>query len=218
MSAALPSTAEPSLARPKFLYFDLGKVLVDFSIEQMFQQVGDAAGVAPDKVREVVLGDGLMRRHESGQLSDREFYEAFCTATGVRPGFEAMTRAASEIFSLHLPMVPLVAQLRQAGHRLGILSNTCAAHWDYCSRCFRMLGESFDVHALSYRLRAAKPDPAIFTAAAEMAGVDPAEIFFTDDLAENVAGARAMGFDAVQFTTAAGLAEELRRRGVRFNY
>jgi hypothetical protein len=43
-------------------------------------------------------------------------------------------------------------------------------------------------------------------------------MFFVDDMAEHVAGARAVGFDAVQFTTAAVLATELRQRGIRFNY
>jgi glucose-1-phosphatase len=204
--------------QPKFLYFDLGKVLVDFSVEQMLRQIGDAAEIGAEKVKAAILGDGLMRRHESGQLSDREFYEAFCTATGARPSYDALARAAREIFSLHLPMLPLVAQLRQAGHRMGILSNTCAVHWDYCLDQYRMLAQNFDVYALSYRIKATKPAVAIFEAAAELAGVLPEEIFFVDDLAENVAGARAHNFDAVQFTTAAALAEELRRRGIRFNY
>jgi HAD superfamily hydrolase (TIGR01509 family) len=71
---------------------------------------------------------------------------------------------------------------------------------------------------LSYRLRACKPDAAIFRAAAEMAGCRPAEIFYTDDMPGHIAGARAVGFDAVQFTSARELAAELRERGVRFNY
>jgi HAD superfamily hydrolase (TIGR01509 family) len=159
-----------------------------------------------------------MRRHEAGQLSDREFYEAFCAATGTRPSYDALARAAREIFSLHLPTLPLVAQLRQAGYRLGILSNTCAVHWDYCLEKFELLARDFGVHALSYRLKTAKPEPAIFEAATQLAGVRPEEIFFVDDLAENVAGAQAMRFDAIQYTTSTALAEELRRRGIRFNY
>ena len=55
-------------------------------------------------------------------------------------------------------------------------------------------------------------------AAAEMAGCQPQEIFFADDIPGHVAGARAVGFDAVQFTSAAALAEDLRARGIQFNY
>jgi len=126
--------------------------------------------------------------------------------------------AAAEIFELNLPVLPIVAQLRQAGYPMGILSNTCETHWEYCRRHYRIVSEGFGVYALSYKLGAVKPDAAIFHAAAELAGCRPEEIFFVDDIAGHVAGARAVGFDAVQFTTAEGLASDLRQRGIRFNY
>ena len=44
------------------------------------------------------------------------------------------------------------------------------------------------------------------------------EIFFTDDLPGHVAGAQAVGFDAVQFTSASQLVADLRARGVRMDY
>ena len=204
--------------QPKFLYFDLGKVLVDFSVDQMFRQIGAVAGIDAREVEAAVFDGGLMRRYESGRLSDREFYEVFCDATGARPDFDALAAAASEIFELNLPMLPLVAQLRQAGYPMGILSNTCATHWQYCMRHYPTILGTFGVHALSFRLGAVKPEAAIFHAAAELAGAEPQEIFFVDDLAEHVAGARAVGFDAVQFTSASALAGELRGRGIRFNY
>lgn len=204
--------------QPKFLYFDLGKVLVNFSIDQMLAQVGAAAGMPADEVRAVVFGSGLWRDHEAGQLSDRQFYEAFCTATGSRPDYDALAAAATEIFEFNWPMLPLVTQLQQAGYPMGILSNTCAMHWDYCVDRYRVVADGFGVHALSYRLKAVKPEVAIFHAAAELAGVRPEEIFFVDDMPEHVAGARSVGFDAVQYTTTAVLAAELRQRGIRFNY
>ena len=115
-------------------------------------------------------------------------------------------------------MLPVVSQLAAAGYRLGILSNTCEGHWEHCLRRYRILAENFSVHALSYRIGACKPDAAIFRAAAELAGCRPEKIFYIDDVAGHVAGARAAGFDAVQYTTTAELVEELRKRGVEFNY
>jgi glucose-1-phosphatase len=204
--------------QPKFLYFDLGKVLVDFSVERMLRQIGDVAGIAVDEVRAAVFGRDLLRQHELGRLSQREFFDSFCDATGCRADYGAFIVAAAEIFELSLPMLPLAAQLGQAGYPMGILSNTCATHWDYCVGRYSILVEGFAVHAVSFRIGAMKPQAAMFGAAAELAGVQPGEIFFVDDLAEHVAGARAAGFDAVQFTSAAALSAELRKRGVRFNY
>jgi glucose-1-phosphatase len=202
----------------KFFYFDLGRVLVNFSVEQMLHQMGDVAGLAPERVREIVFTGGLWKRLESGGLSDDEFYELFCTAIGNRIDRTALTRAAAEIFELNQSILPLVAQLAQAGYAMGILSNTCQTHWDYCRDRYRIVAEGFSVHALSYRIGAMKPDAAIFHAAADLAGVRPDEIFFVDDMPEHVAGAKSIGIDAVQYTTTAALGAKLRERGVRFNY
>jgi len=202
----------------RFLYFDLGKVLVDFCIERMFRQIGAAAEIPADLAKSAIIDGGLLHGLESGRLSEGQFYEAFCGATGSRPSVDAMSKAASDIFDLKTSMTPLVAQLREAGWPLGILSNTCDWHWNYCRSRFCVLSECFDVHVLSYRVGAVKPEADIFHKAAEMAGVRPEEIFFVDDIAAHVEGARAMGIDAVQYRTTAELAEQLRRRGLRFNY
>ena len=70
----------------------------------------------------------------------------------------------------------------------------------------------------SYQIGAVKPDAAIFQAAAQKAGRAHTEIFFVDDIAGHVAGAKAAGFDAVQYTTTAKFVEDLRSRGLKFNY
>jgi HAD superfamily hydrolase (TIGR01549 family) len=115
-------------------------------------------------------------------------------------------------------MLPVVAQLYQAGYRLGILSNTCEGHWEHCLRRYTMLREFFSIYALSFQIGAAKPSAAIFCKAAELAGCRPEEIFYADDIPGHVAGARSAGLDAVVYTSTAELVKELRKRGAEFNY
>ena len=203
---------------PNFLFFDLGKVLLRFDVDVMCRQMGDVAGIDPPRVYQVLLEHPLQIDYECGRITTREFYEAFCRDTGTQPDFDALLRAGSDIFDLNTSMIPVVVQLYRTGHRMGVLSNTCESHWEHCLQRFRLLGEMFEVYALSYRIGATKPEAAIFEAAAKLAGVAPEEIFFTDDLAGHVAGARAVGFDAVQYTSTPQLAADLRARGVRFNY
>ena len=203
---------------PKFIYFDLGRVVVDFDGLLMCRRMAQAAGVDPERVRQLMFHEGLVERYELGELNDRSFYDAFCRATQSKPDYDALLHACADIFALKLDTIPIVAQLSQAGHRLGILSNTCQSHWEHCLRRYRIVAEAFEIHALSYLIGHRKPDAAIYQAAAALAGHSPADIFFVDDLPENVQGAFAAGLDAVQFTTAADLATVLRKRGVRFNY
>ena len=203
--------------RPKFIYFDLGKVLIDFSFEQMCRQMGDVAGVEPEQVQ-AVLAAGLQADYETGRLDSRGAHEVFCRETGTRPDFEAFSLACNDIFTPIDSMLPVVAQLYQAGHRLGILSNTCEGHWNHCLRRYTLLREFFSVYALSFQIGAVKPSAAIFCKAAELAGCRPEEIFYTDDIPGHVAGARGVGLDAVVYTSTAELVKELRKRKLDFNY
>ena len=202
--------------QPKFIYFDLGKVLIDFNVERMCRQMGEAAGIDPDRVKEAVYGGGLQMQYEAGRICGREFYEGFCRLTGSRPDPDALARAGSDIFTPNESIVPLVTQLA-ASFKLGVLSNTCEGHWRHCFARYAILRESFSVFALSYEIGVLKPDAAIFRRAAELAGCRPEEIFFTDDIAGHIAAARSVGFDAVVYTTPAELAAELLRRGVGLN-
>ena len=203
---------------PKFVYFDLGKVIVDFNLEQMCRQMADVARVDATRVASALSDDDLQQRYEVGQVNQHQFYEAFCQAIGSWPDADALTRAGNEIFELNADIVPVIAQLCVAGYPLGILSNTCSSHWDYCWDRYWILRDLFSVYALSYRVGAAKPDARMFRAAADLAGTPPEEIFYLDDIADHIAGAQAAGFDAVQYTTTPALVAELRRRGVGFNY
>src|SRR5690606_13415813 len=106
------------------LYFDLGNVLLFFDHRQMCQQLAHVAGVDAELVWKVLFETGLELEYEAGKLSDREFYEAFCQGTGTRPDFDALEHAGAAIFEVNVPMMALVAQLRAARYRLGLLSNT----------------------------------------------------------------------------------------------
>jgi len=203
---------------PKFLYFDLGRVLLDFDVGRMTRQMGLAAGVPADVVAAVVFGGDLQRRYELGRISSEGFYEEFCQAADTRVDWAVLETAACDIFEINTPMLPVVAQLRSARYSLGLLSNTCECHWRYCRNRYRFLEYLFDTAALSYEIGAVKPEAAIFEAAARLAGYAPEEIFFVDDMPGHVEGARAAGIDAVVYQSARQVADELRRRGVRFNY
>ena len=207
------------MSKIKFVYFDLGNVLLAFSHQAACEQMATVAGVSADLVREVVFEGGLEDRYERGEISSDAFYEAFCTATETRPDQAALLLASSDIFTLKYEMLPLVNGLHSAGTPLGILSNTCEAHWQFViDGRFRILNTCFREHILSYEVRAMKPDPQIYTAAIAAAGVAPDEIFFMDDRLENVQAAQAAGIDAVQFTDSLALNREILQRDLASNF
>lgn len=204
---------------PQFIYFDLGNVLLTFDAQIACRQIAELTGLAPEHVRDIVFFSGLQQGYERGEVSSREFYDAFCAASHTQPDFDALHYASSAMFEINVPIIPIVAHLRAARYRLGILSNTCESHWQYVADGrYAVIREAFEVSVLSYHEQCCKPEAAIYQRAADLARVEPNRIFFVDDRPENVDGAVRAGFDAVLYQGPQHLAETLRSRGVRFNY
>ncbi len=203
---------------PRFLYFDLGNVLLYFDHVRAARQMAEVAGVASELVWEVVYASGLFLRRETRELSDEAYYEIICDKIGCRPDAARLELAGCDIFRCNLTMLPVIAQLKAAGFRLGMLSNTCSAHYEFfASGRFRMIPEAFEVVVTSFEVGVMKPDRQIYEIAAQRADVSPRELFFVDDMPTNVAGARDVGIDAVLYTDTPTLIRDLRARGVRFN-
>lgn len=203
------------MPRPAFVYFDLGNVLFAFDRARAFAQMAVVSGADAAAIEEAVMAGGIQERLERGACDWSAFHAEFCRRTGTSPDSAALARAASDMFTLRVEMLPVVAALQRADCPVGILSNTCAVHWDFLlARGYAILPRAFAPCVLSHEVRAVKPERHIYEIAATRAGVAPERIFFCDDLAGHVAGARAAGWDAELFTSAADLVVALAGRGL----
>jgi FMN phosphatase YigB (HAD superfamily) len=199
---------------PAFVYFDLGNVIATFDRDRAFRGMADVCGGDLAAVREAVMG-GLQADLEAGRIDWPGFHEGFSRLTGTRSDAAALAAAAADMFELNVEILPVVAKLQRAGVPLGILSNTCDIHWSHIvGRGWGILQGGFRRIVLSHEARTAKPERAIFELAAEQAGVPAEVIFFCDDLPEHVTAARAAGWDAELYTSAAALIDQLARRGL----
>ncbi len=203
----------------RFIYFDLGNVLLTFSNEQMCRQMATVTGVPESLVRQTLYPHGdhtdPQWRFEAGQFAVDEYYEWFCEATRASPPRAALEQACADMFAPISPTHELADRLATSGYRLGLLSNTNAWHWRFVlDGRYPTLNRAFEIFITSFETKSMKPDQVIYQQAIRQAGCRPEEIFFTDDRAENVAGARAMGIDAVLFTSTEQLARDLSERGI----
>jgi putative hydrolase of the HAD superfamily len=199
--------------RTRFVYFDLGNVLLGFSHEQAARQMAELAGCSYALAWEVVFGTGRLElAYEVGELSSPQFHDLFCQQTNTQPPYEEFLLAGAAIFTPFQQSWDIVSELKSRGHRLGILSNTCDAHWQYCAANYSLLLREFVVECLSFRVGCMKPQAMIYENAIAKAECDAEEIFFVDDRPENVAGARKLGIDAVLFVSPEQLRADLQQR------
>jgi putative hydrolase of the HAD superfamily len=111
------------------------------------------------------------------------------------------------------PMIEWAQRLQAAGIRTGILSNIGDAMTDGLLRKLEWLS-GFDHHTWSYRLLLAKPEQAIYEAAARGLETQPENILFIDDKIENIQAALATGMQAIQYTDHALFLREMEQLGL----
>ncbi|WP_153555891.1 HAD family hydrolase [Roseimaritima sediminicola] len=202
----------------RFVYFDLGNVLVGFDPQRGCRNVAAWAGVSPAAVYRAVWDSGLEDQFEHGRLSPAEFARQVVRNLGLSESLldrrgQPLLDLLSDMFTPLPEILPLVESLRRSGIGVGILSNTCHAHWDWIQRqrwpvCWGWSQKN----VLSFEVGHMKPAADIYAAAQRQAGVPAEQLFFTDDREENVAGALAAGWQAAPFLGAQDLIRQLERR------
>ncbi len=199
----------------KAIIFDLGKVLIPFSLERGYTALAPHCQYPLDQIPFRVSSTDLVTRFEEGKVTPDDFVRQFSELLGLKLDRPQFCELWSSIF---LPATLISEDLLEKLHRryrLVVLSNTNAIHFDMVRERYPLL-RHFDGYVLSHEVGALKPDPRMYRTAIERAQCRPEECFFTDDIASYVEGARRMGIDAVQFQSPAQIERELRARGVEW--
>jgi len=202
----------------RFVYFDLGNVLASFDVQRACENVARRWAVDPGDVRRVIWDSGLQDRFEHGEVTVAEFASTVRHRLRLDVAMASTVELVDRLSDMFEPiseMVDLVDEVRRCGVRLGILSNTCEAHWQWLTRAqYAALRGPFDQVVLSYEHGLMKPHLSLYRIAAEKTGEQAASILFFDDRVDNVAAAQASGWRAHQFTDAGSAREVLRLAGV----
>ncbi len=201
----------------KAVFFDLGKVLLRFSHENIIERLlthtppGDRR---PAEMFEFLfdMKDGLCNLYDEGNISSRDFYSEIDRRFGLGVDFEGFIPLWNGIFT-EAAEVSNLARKVMANRPVYLLSNVNELHWEYVRDRYAVLSE-MQGHVLSYEVRAKKPSPVIYEAAMRAADVGPGESVFIDDMPENVSAAQACGISGITFTDPGSLGESLGRLGL----
>ena len=180
------------------IVFDMGNVLLRYSPVEIVRSVLCSHPREDDLVR-AVFGAPEWSRLDEGVLTDGEAAAAMAARS---PGLEREIRRVMADWPQGMRPVPgmeeLGRTLKKQGYGLYPLSNASGRFHEYCA-CFPVFS-CFDGLHISADLRLLKPDPEIYRQVLELHDLRPEESLFIDDLAENVAGARAAGMFGLRFT------------------
>jgi putative hydrolase of the HAD superfamily len=193
--------------------FDLGNVLVRFSHEKMYRQLGELCGRDPAEVLTFAQSGGLLHGYETGTVDNPTFHQAFEAWLGRPIDLGDLLHASSDIFELNEPMDEVLEAAERQGYRLVLLSNTCPSHYERVTNQWGFL-DRFHHQVLSYQVGALKPSPTIYQAALSAIECDPSECLYTDDIPEYVDAGRSHGLRGVVFRDPDQFKQALAEHGV----
>jgi putative hydrolase of the HAD superfamily len=195
------------VAELRGLLVDWGGVLTT-DVFASFREFCAAEGLEPDAVRDRFRGEDpaardLLAGLETGELSREAFEPPFASLFGVSA--EGLIERLFGRIGPDEAMIDAVRAARATGLTTGLLSNS----WSVEDYDRGLIDELFDTYVISGEVGLRKPDPAIYTLAAERMGLPPDAIAFVDDLPGNLKPARALGMTTIAHRDAAATLAEL---------
>lgn len=189
--------------RPQFVYFDLGNVLLYFDHNLAMRKMAQVAGIATQQMRSIVLDGPLQTEYETGLISGVQFIARISDSIGKELDAADMLQAAADMFVPNPHILPVLEEIRNLKIPMGLLSNTCEAHWNWIGELgYPQVQGWFAPVILSYEVKSMKPDSHIYAEAQRLSGHHASGIFFTDDRVENVEAACKAGWNAEVFLNA----------------
>ncbi len=196
------------------LLFDLGRVVIDIDFNKTLACWAGHAGCEVAHLKARFSPDQSFKRHETGEISDAEFFEGLRTSLGIKLSDAQLLDGWNAIFVGE--MHGISRHLARAAKHLPLyaFSNTNGAHVEHFSPRYAAVLGHFREIFLSSAIGLRKPDPAAYDHVVKAIGVPASRIVFFDDLAENIEAARARGLIGVHVTSPDDVGDALAALGV----
>ena len=195
--------------------FDYGMVLTGPQDPAAHAELVRLTGLPFNRFEELYWAD--RHAYDEGKLTGLQFWQKLIRDGGLdlpEAEIQRLNFLDGRMWStVNERMVAWQAQLKKHGLLTGILSNMGDSVLEVLLATHSWIA-NFDVHVWSYQLLIAKPDPAIYRHILAKLGTQPEETLFLDDRLENIVAARDLGIQAIQFSNADTLRQDLIAAGL----
>lgn len=203
-----------SVFRIRAIVFDLGGVLMDWDPRHLYRKLFGGDEAAMEKFLATVCTAEWIRRQDEGlpvadavaQLSASHPDQSHLIAAYDMRWVEMVAGSIEE-------SVSVLRDIRQRGLPMYGLTNLPAEKYPLLRARLQYL-DWFEAVVVSGAVGVAKPHPDIYRHLLASHKLSPASTVYIDDVAENVAGAKALGLHALQFISSTKLRSDLSRLGV----
>lgn len=194
--------------------FDFGNVIYSFDPLVFINRVAPFSLMqVPDIRTKLRQSTDLFEKYETGRMTSEEFFLGMTTRLALNMQRKAFVEAFCSIFTPIPSTMNLIRQLKST-HRLGLLSNTSAWHFEHIIANAPVY-PLFETVTLSFEVGAMKPAEAIYRDALQKLNLPPDECVYIDDIKENADAAVSLGMTGIHYTTHAALLSSLSAAGLQ---
>lgn len=196
------------------LIFDIGNVLAKYDWKKLLKELGYDEKTETAVAKAVFLSKEWAEA-DRGILSEEELLQTFISNA---PDYEKEIRetfdAVGKTISTYSYTKDWLSYLKKRGYKIYILSNFAKPVYDRCTKELDFL-KLVDGGYMSWQIHCIKPEPEIYQKLITDFEIVPQKAVFIDDLMDNIAEARALGFHAVHFTSKKNAVRQLLDFGVK---
>lgn len=191
----------------KNLLIDLGGVLINLDRQRCMDSFKKLGFADVEERLDIQQLHGIFLQQEKGLITSAEFRDEMRKMIGKEISDQQIDEAWNS-FLIDIPdyKLDLLLKLRTK-YVVYLLSNTNEIHWQWaCKNAFPYrtfkVEDYFEKTYLSFEMHMIKPEPEIFKAVIEDAGIEPQETLFIDDSEINCKAAQKLGIST--YTPKAG--------------
>ena len=181
------------------IILDMGNVLLEWNKDKILKSVAKTQKdyLILDKV---IFQSGLWERLDLGTLTREELVDKVLSMIGdcYQKKVEEVIWNWPAYIDIYTEVFPLLARLKENGHRIFVLSNTSPVFYELLKDQLAPLEKILDGFVLSCDIKAIKPDRKMFEEILHKYQLDPANCVFLDDIADNTKMAESLGIRAYQ--------------------
>ena len=181
------------------IILDMGNVLLEWNKDKILKAVAKTQKdyLILDKA---IFQSGLWERLDLGTLTREELVDKVLSLLGdcYQKKVEEVIWNWPAYIDIYTEVFPLLARLKENGHRIFVLSNTSPVFYELLKDQLSPLKKILDGFVLSCDIKVIKPDRKMFEEILHKYQLDPANCVFLDDIADNTNMAESLGIKANQ--------------------
>ncbi|KZN30165.1 hypothetical protein N480_04240 [Pseudoalteromonas luteoviolacea S2607] len=199
----------------KNVVFDIGNVVVRWSPEDIISMTFGRSHFDSGLIERVFYTDIWLDLNK-GLMSEEETKLRYQKELGLNQSdcdrlFHYIKHSLIPIYNSEA----LIERVKKAGYKVYALTDNVHEIVDYLKETYQFW-PLFEGAIVSADLGVLKPQPAIYDALLTQFSLNANETVFIDDMPHNVAGAKTMGIEAIQFEDAGQCEDELKKLGLAF--